>query len=391
MSTSSAIRRGLTLVELLAVIAIIGLVAGLLLPAVQSVRESARRTSCASNLKQIGIGVQSFSEAMGGFPPLATGNGSNGSAYAGIAFWGLIMPHCEQMAAVANVTWDDAIAINWGQSGGHDNSYVTPARSANWQAFSSTYPPYMICPTRGFRTTRNNSPGQKYPASDFGLITVFGNNWVSRLDRLICYGMRNSTSGTIPRGTVTTCVSPVGDATATGIGFGVLSLATGPKNAGGEIVTHVTNAAPTAAAYAGWSPRTKIAHVLDGLSNTAILAEKHLTRRHLGNGGCWTANPPPLLQRSGCAGWSGLDDMQLMIAHQGGSARMWLNPEMGGIARGADEESLATTLGSWHPGACHFLMADGAVRAVSPDIDETTLVNICDRRDGQIILDPSRF
>jgi prepilin-type N-terminal cleavage/methylation domain-containing protein/prepilin-type processing-associated H-X9-DG protein len=389
MSTSSAIRRGLTLVELLAVIAIIGLVAGLLLPAVQSVRESARRTSCASNIKQIGIGVQSFSEAMGGFPPLATGNGSDGRTYAGIAFWGLIMPHCEQMAAVANVTWDDGIAINWSVSSGYDQSYVTPARTANWQAFSSTYPPYMICPTRGFRTTRNNSALQKYPASDFGLITVFGNNWVSRLDRLICYGMNAPTSTSIPRGTRTNCIPSWGsmtDATATGIGFGVLSLAAGPRNASGDIVTHVTNAAPTAAAYAGWSPRTKIAHVLDGLSNTAILAEKHLTRGHLGRGGCYGTT-----QRSDCAGGSGLDDMQLMIAQAGGGNRMWVNPERGGIARGADEESSATTFGSWHPGACHFLMADGAVRAVSPDIDDPTLVNICDRRDGQIILDPSRF
>jgi prepilin-type N-terminal cleavage/methylation domain-containing protein/prepilin-type processing-associated H-X9-DG protein len=55
-------RRGFTLVELLVVIAIIGLLIGLLLPAVQAARESARRTHCASNLRQVGIGIMRFAD-----------------------------------------------------------------------------------------------------------------------------------------------------------------------------------------------------------------------------------------------------------------------------------------------------------------------------------------
>lgn len=60
---------GLTLVELLAVIAIIGLLIGLLLPAVQSARESARRNQCAGKVKQVALALQQHHESLNGFPP----------------------------------------------------------------------------------------------------------------------------------------------------------------------------------------------------------------------------------------------------------------------------------------------------------------------------------
>lgn len=53
-------RKGFTLVELLAVIAIIAVLIALLLPAVQAAREAARRTSCTNNLRQMGVGLMNY-------------------------------------------------------------------------------------------------------------------------------------------------------------------------------------------------------------------------------------------------------------------------------------------------------------------------------------------
>jgi prepilin-type N-terminal cleavage/methylation domain-containing protein len=66
-------RRGLTLVELLIVIAIIALLMGLLLPAVQGVRESSRRATCANNLKQFGTALNAFMASNGHLPPAMGG------------------------------------------------------------------------------------------------------------------------------------------------------------------------------------------------------------------------------------------------------------------------------------------------------------------------------
>jgi prepilin-type N-terminal cleavage/methylation domain-containing protein len=166
-----SLRSGFTLIELLVVIAIIAVLIGLLLPAVQKVREAAARMSCANNLKQLGLAMHSFEGTNGHFPPATI---SVGTAAA--------QPWSMQAFVLPFVEGDNVfklIDFNTGYHAGQNLVNYPPWGVAPLKV------PVLICPSDPNDRSRLNASGQAehYPLSyhvNVGLYQVW--NPVTRQD-----------------------------------------------------------------------------------------------------------------------------------------------------------------------------------------------------------------
>jgi prepilin-type N-terminal cleavage/methylation domain-containing protein/prepilin-type processing-associated H-X9-DG protein len=213
-------RIGFTLIELLVVIAIIAILIGLLLPAVQKVREAAARSQCQNNLKQMALGFHNYHDTYQNFPPSRISN-----QYATWAVF--ILPFIEQQQLFNQ--WDLSRTY-----------YAQPGGNAVRQAKIKIY----FCPSR-------RGPGISNPGVD----RTGGNDRPGAgADYAICGGTRVGYGGELDGFN--------GAGNAPTAADGVIICADGVVISGGRAQR--------------WDSRTRMASITDGTSNTFLMGERHV-------------------------------------------------------------------------------------------------------------------
>jgi prepilin-type N-terminal cleavage/methylation domain-containing protein/prepilin-type processing-associated H-X9-DG protein len=164
----SPLRRGFTLIELLVVIAILAVLIGLLLPAVQKVRDAAARAACANNLRQIGVGLHAYHGTHGRLPPGVSYRDRN-DPYPFMSWLTRILPYVEQSSL-----WEQA-----------EKAYAQDRWFQNNPPHTglATVVPLYSCPTDS-RTSQVGLAGGRLPVAFTSYLGVEGRDQY-RLDGVL--------------------------------------------------------------------------------------------------------------------------------------------------------------------------------------------------------------
>jgi prepilin-type N-terminal cleavage/methylation domain-containing protein/prepilin-type processing-associated H-X9-DG protein len=159
-------RRGFTLIELLVVIAIIAILIGLLLPAVQKIREAANRMSCTNNIKQLALGCHNYNDTTGTLPP-AVFAGPNvvwnsNDQNIGPNWLVMILPYVEQDNLFRQYSASIQNYINWQQSNGLQGS-----NDQTWRGMRNQTIKTYLCPSEAFKATMGSGVGGNWARGNY--------------------------------------------------------------------------------------------------------------------------------------------------------------------------------------------------------------------------------
>lgn len=323
-----------TLVELLVVIAIIGTLIGLMMPAVQAARESARMTQCKNNLRSIGMATLHHHDALLAFPPARLRSRNDyaiDACESNQPSWLVrIMPYLEQQNA----------ASQWNIYGEYESHEANVREHV---------PASYVCPTR--RTVNE---------------AVFPGGW-RRYEVVFPCGCSSLEMVNLVSGGMGDYGGNHGDYTGGDYGD-ELSYWRGGNGTGVIISSRprCNDNGPT-----NWVDKIRMSDLVDGASKTALAGEMHIPLGRLAE----FPEDGPM--------YNGNDMHLRAFARIGGQGAP--------LARSPDDQSVPIIgFGSWHTQVCPFVLADGSVSSVDNFVDTQVLQSLC-RRDDNYEIDYSSY
>jgi len=334
-------RFGFTLIELLVVIAIIAILIGLLLPAVQKVREAAARLQCSNNLKQLGIALHSYHDVQGKLPPGGAndqaafgGTGAGSSSNWGSSWMVYILPQIEQ----------GGIYSKW-QFSGNSGAF----NSTNWAAANGVYIKTFFCPsspmTKGPASSRPESTYANYVGISGAVDGSIPGFTETRINALSCAGIVSGGGVLIPNGQLN-----------------LLSISDGTSNTI-AISEHSNHLKDTAGTKQEWRASQIWGWYL-GVKSPGIPP-------NFDNGGGDNREPNLMTIR-----------YQINYAPAAG----WTN-DISGVGVGFSGNCVGANIppNGTHTGGVNMVLADGSVRFVSNSTPLVTLAQLATRDDGQTV------